>query len=262
MFKSLFLGDVVGKVGRQALKAKVPVLRRQYSADLVIANGENSAGGLGIDPGTAEEIYSSGVDLITTGNHIWQRKQVFEYLEKNRGRIIRPLNFPSGVPGVGTMIWEKGDLRVGVVNSIGRVFMPQLADCPFAATTAALAAELADCQIKIVDFHAEATSEKVAMGWHCDGLASLVVGTHTHVQTADERILPQGTAFISDLGMCGPRDSVIGVKCESAVKRFLDSMPGRFDVASGPAMINGVYCEIDPSSGKAVTIERVNLVDE
>ncbi|MCB0345663.1 MAG: YmdB family metallophosphoesterase, partial [Bdellovibrionales bacterium] len=184
MLKTIFLGDIVGKVGRQFIKSNLPVLKEKYAPDLVIANGENSAGGLGIDPGTAEEIYGAGVDLITTGNHIWQRRQVYDYLDKNSHRIVRPINFPSGVPGKGAMVWEWNGLRVGVLNSIGRVFMPQLADCPFKATTEALEGELADCQIRIVDFHAEATSEKVAMGWHCDGLASLVVGTHTHVQTA------------------------------------------------------------------------------
>lgn len=261
MFKLVFLGDIVGKVGRDCLRRGLPELRNRYSPHLVIANGENAAGGLGIDPGTAQEIYSAGVELITTGNHIWQRKPVYDYLEKNASRLIRPINFPAGVPGAGSLVWEsEAGIKVGVVNSIGRVFMPQLADCPFRATLQTLKEEFSDCQIRVVDFHAEATSEKVAMGWHCDGAASLVVGTHTHVQTADDRILPKGTAFISDLGMCGPRDSVIGVKCEVAVQRFVDSMPGRFDVASGPGMLNGVYCEIDEASGKAQLIERINTL--
>ncbi len=260
-FKLLFLGDVVGKVGRKALSVSVPELRRRFSPDVVIANGENSAGGLGIDPGTAEEIYRSGVDLITTGNHIWNKKEVFPYIDKNQDRIIRPLNFAPGGPGKGFMKWTSpAGVKVGVINAIGRVFMPDLADCPFRAIEKVLANELSDCKVVLVDFHAEATSEKVAMGYFLDGKVAVVLGTHTHVQTADERVLPKGTAYISDVGMCGPKESVIGVEPELIVQRFYSGVPLRFEVGKGEPMVNGIVVTCNPETGLASEIERINEV--
>lgn len=256
--KIVFLGDIVGKPGRDAVRVVLPKILALHQPDLVIANGENASGGLGIDPKTAEEIFRNGVQFITTGNHIWQKKEVFPYLEKERNRIIRPANFPAGSPGAGwASISTAGGITVGIVNLIGRVFMPQLADCPFRAVEAILAGPLASARVVVVDMHAEATSEKLGMGYLLDGRASLVVGTHTHVQTADNRILPKGTAYISDLGMCGPLESVIGVRSELVIERFKSSMPGKFDLASERPMLNGIVAEIDEDSGRARSIERL-----
>ncbi|MCC6221754.1 MAG: TIGR00282 family metallophosphoesterase [Deltaproteobacteria bacterium] len=258
MFTLLFLGDVVGKIGRQVLSKHLANLVAHYQADMVIANGENAAGGLGIDASTAGEIFKAGVNIITSGNHIWQKKEVYPYLESNKARILRPLNFPPGAPGAGWLKHQhKSGLEIAVVNLIGRVFMPQLVDCPFRCIGDLLAKELSSSEIIIVDFHAEATSEKVALGYFLDGKVTLVAGTHTHVQTADNRLLPKQTAFISDLGMCGPQESVIGVKSELVVERFLSGLPGKFDVASGNSMINGVVLKINEADGKAISIERI-----
>lgn len=263
MVRILFLGDVVGKAGRVAVQRAVPELRKRLSPHLIIANGENAAGGVGIDPSTAEELFQTGVQVITTGNHIWNRKEIRPYLDANRHRIIRPANFSTHTPGVGavTVLTESG-VRIGVMNLIGRVFMPDLVDSPFAAADQLLSKQLADTKVVFVDFHGEATSEKIAMAHHLNGRVSAVVGTHTHVQTADERILAGGTATITDVGMCGPFDSVIGVEVPKVVERFVTGLPVRFEVADGKTQINGVLLTVDPESGRALQIERINEVEK
>ncbi|MDP3046913.1 MAG: TIGR00282 family metallophosphoesterase, partial [Chloroflexota bacterium] len=229
----------------------------ELQLDLVIANGENSAGGRGLTAATAEELFRSGVDVITSGNHIWHDKEVIAYLERNVP-VVRPLNYPPGVPGRGFLIHDLGAKgQVLVVNLCGRVTMPEL-DCPFRAMDRLLESLPSRPVVSIVDMHAEATSEKSAMGWYLDGRVSAVVGTHTHVPTADARVLPGGTAFVSDLGMVGPRDSVIGVKVEPIIQHFLTCMPARFDVAEGPVSFNAVLIVVDDVSGHAVSIERVD----
>lgn len=257
-FRFAFLGDIVGKAGRVALSALVPGLRSERQLDLVIANGENAAGGLGIDVSTANEIFAAGVDIITTGNHIWKKKEIDAYLQKHADTIIRPLNFPPGAPGNGLADWKTPDgFAVRIINLMGRVFMPDLVDCPFQAAEKLFTEQPPGIKCVVIDFHAEATSEKVAFGYHCDGRAALVAGTHTHVQTADEQLLPGGTAYITDAGMCGPVHSVIGIESASIVERFLTSRPTRFEVAKGPGMINGVLVVCDRESGKPKSIERI-----
>lgn len=257
-FRFAFLGDIVGKTGRQAVTAIVPKLRDEHALDLVIANGENAAGGLGIDISTAGEILKAGVDIITTGNHIWKKKEIDGYLEKHPDKIIRPINFPPGAPGKGVVDWTAPDgFTVRVANLMGRVFMPDLLDCPFQAAEKFFAELPASVKCVVLDFHAEATSEKVAFGYHCDGRAALVVGTHTHVQTADEQLLPKGTAYITDVGMCGPVHSVIGVDAQAIVDRFLSSRPTRFEVAGGQGMVNAVVVTCDRASGKPKSIDRI-----
>ncbi len=260
MFKILFLGDVVGKVGRRALKDHLAKLKAETNPDLTIVNGENSAGGIGIEPGTATEIFNAGADIITTGNHVWGKREVYPYLDANAHRIVRPHNFAPGAPGKGVTFWTHSDgTKVAVVNLIGRVFMPDLVECPFRAFDALEREELNGCKIVFVDFHGEATSEKVALGYYLDGRATAVVGTHTHVQTADNRVLPGGTAYISDVGMCGPAESVIGVDVDLVIEKFLSGRPVRFDVAGGPPIICGVVVCCDRVSGHAHSIERILL---
>jgi metallophosphoesterase (TIGR00282 family) len=250
----LMIGDVVGKLGRHVLSQLVPELRRQYGLDLVIANGENAASGKGLTPETAQEILSAGVDVITSGNHIWQYREVYPLLDGD-WPILRPLNYPEGAPGKG--VWARDG--VAVINLQGRVFMPHHIDCPFRAADRALAHVQGSARIVIVDIHAEATSEKVALGWYLDGRASAVVGTHTHVPTADARVLPGGTAYVSDVGMTGARDSVIGVDVGPVVQHFLYQVPSRLPpVEKGPAVLNSVLIEIDPATGRALSIQRVD----
>lgn len=252
----LFLGDVVGNCGRDAVVGTVPSLREELGLDYVVANGENVAGGRGITPKTAEQLFAAGVDVITGGNHTFQHREVYEFLDAHPA-MVRPINYPPGVPG-------RGVARVGelaVVNLIGRTFMGAAYEDPFRAADQALA-EQADARFKVVDFHAEATSEKQAMGWYLDGRATLVIGTHTHVPTADTRILPKGTAFCTDAGMCGARDSVIGDEVEAVLRRFLTQMPTRLPPASGTAFINAVLVEADDGTGKATEITRCDRVVE
>jgi 2',3'-cyclic-nucleotide 2'-phosphodiesterase len=256
----LFIGDIVGRPGRRAVAQWVPALRRELEADFVIANGENSAGGFGITPQTFEEITSAGVDVVTGGNHIWHTREAPALLD-SEPRILRPANYPAGAPGRGAGVFAARAARVGVLNLEGRVFMEPLAS-PFECAREEAERLRAETPVILVDFHAEATSEKAALAWHLDGRVSAVVGTHTHVQTADERILPGGTAFITDAGMTGPRDSVIGMSREIVLQRFLTLMPVRFEVASGPAQLNAVLIEVDPGSGRALAIRRVNRVEE
>lgn len=245
------VGDAVGRTGRQAVARLLPGLRRELRLDLVIANGENAAAGRGITPPVADEMLRAGVDIITTGNHIWDQKEIIPYLD-SAAPILRPLNFPPGLPGRG--ILQEG--AVTVINLQGRVFMANI-DCPFRVVDRALA-DLQPNSIIIVDIHAEATSEKLAMGWYLDGRVSAVLGTHTHVGTVDARILPRGTAFVCDVGMTGARDSVIGDNVDGVLQRFLTAMPVRLQPATGPAILNSVLLDIDDETGRARRIERVD----
>jgi metallophosphoesterase (TIGR00282 family) len=253
----LFIGDIVGSPGREMVTKHLAALVEQHRADLVIINGENSAAGFGITPKIAEELLALGADVITGGNHSWDRKEILEYIP-NEPRLLRPANFPKS-PGRGLYVGtSRGGVRYAVLNLQGRVFMTQL-DCPFRTADAELAKIPPDVKIIFVDMHAEATSEKQAMGWYLDGRVSVVVGTHTHVATADERVLPNGTAFITDVGMTGPHESVIGMDRGAMVKRFLDSMPTKFEVAIADARINGILADVDDSTGRARSIVRVRV---
>ena len=251
------IGDVIGRPGRQAVKGLVPSLRQEHAIDLVIANGENTAGGFGLTLKTAYELLENGVDVLTSGNHIWDQKEIIPHLDEGLP-LVRPANYPNA-PGRGSLVYE----NVMVVNLMGRVFMPPL-DCPF--RTADKILQVAEAGEKppvvIVDFHAEATSEKQAMGWYLDGRVSAVLGTHTHVGTVDSRVLPKGTAYITDVGMTGPVDSVIGSETGAVVDRFLTGMPHRLAVASGPVMMNSVLIEVDQDTGMALSIERLDRMFE
>ncbi len=251
----LMVGDVIGKPGRRAVKSLIPSLRREHGIDLVIANAENTAGGFGLTLDTAYELLDNGVDVLTSGNHIWDQKEIIPYLEEGLP-LVRPANYPDA-PGRGSLIHDS----VLVINLQGRVFMPAL-DCPFRTADRLLEESGASGRppVVIVDFHAEATSEKQALGWYLDGRVSAVLGTHTHVGTVDGRILPKGTAYISDVGMTGPVDSVIGSEYSVVVDRFLTGLPQRLPVANGPVLMNSVIVDIDPESGKALTIERLDKV--
>ena len=263
MLRILFLGDIVGKPGRKVLKDHLPELKTEFKPDLIIANGENSAGGLGIDPSTTQEIFSAGAQIITTGNHVWNRRDFLPVLEKEAHRVIRPANYAPGAPGKGTCIWESPEgVKVGIVNAMGRIFMGDLLDCPFRLMDKIIHEDFAACDLIFLDFHAEATSEKVAMSQYLSGRIAVMVGTHTHVQTADERVYANGLAYISDVGMCGPRDSVIGMESGAVVERFISGRPAKFEVAGGPPMINGVVVDCDPAAKKAVSIQRINRVYE
>lgn len=252
----LVIGDVVGRPGRRAVKANVGGLRREFDLDLVIANGENAAGGNGITREVGQELFNSGVDVITMGNHVWSKKDSYDYINKEV-RIVRPANYPTGAPGTGVNIFEtRRKMKVAVINLSGRVFLPPL-DCPFRKVDEILSRVKEEARTVMVDFHAEATSEKIAMGWYLAGRVSAVFGTHTHVQTADEQILPGGTAYITDLGMTGPRDSVIGVKKELVIDKFISQLPVRFEVATGLFQFNGAVIDIDEETGEAKNIRRI-----
>jgi 2',3'-cyclic-nucleotide 2'-phosphodiesterase len=255
--KLLFIGDIVGQPGRRAVKALVPELRRRQGIDVVIANGENSAGGSGITPRTAEEIFAGGVDIITSGDHLWDQKDVAELLEKEK-RFVRPLNYPAGTPGQGSTIYQRDGIPpVAVINLQGRTFMPPLEN-PFHAALAEVRRLQTSTKLIFVDFHAEATSEKIALARMLDGRISALVGTHTHVQTADEQIFPGGTAFLCDGGFTGPHESVLGREIDPIIERFLSSQPQRFDVAKRRVLLQGALVEIDDATGKAVWIQRVS----
>jgi metallophosphoesterase (TIGR00282 family) len=256
--KILFIGDVVGKPGRRAVAALVPGLREKREIELVIANGENAAHGAGLTVSTARELHDAGVDVITAGDHAWDQKG-FEKEIDELPHVIRPLNFSPAAPGRGSVVVNAGDkTAVAVMNLIGRVFMPNN-DCPFRAAEAEVARLRRQTSIIIVDMHAEATSEKIALGRFLDGKVSAVIGTHTHVVTADEQILPKGTAYISDAGMCGPHDSVLGRDVEAVLRRFLTQMPQKMEVATGNVALCGVIVDVDESSGRARSIERIRL---
>jgi metallophosphoesterase (TIGR00282 family) len=250
----LFIGDIVGKPGRAGLAAAMPELRERHSPDAVIANGENTAGGLGITEKTARELFEVGVDVITTGNHVYRHRDVYDYLNRAE-RVIRPANYMAGNPGRGYTVIDVGERRLGVINLSGSVQL-KAARSPFTEADALLGKLAGDADAIVVDFHAEVTSEKVAMGWHLDGRAAACLGTHTHVPTADARVLPGGTAFITDVGMTGSRAGVIGVRREQAVEAFRTQMPVKFDTADEDVWINGVVVSID-EAGLAGSIEQV-----
>ena len=255
----LFLGDIVGRPGRRAVKELLPSLYEKYDPHLVIANGENAAGGSGITRKTADEIFLSGVDILTMGNHVWDQKEVYDFIDVE-DRIVRPANYPPDTPGRGYMItYSRDNKKVGVINLSGRVYMPAL-DCPFRVLDEILPIINKQTKVIIVDFHAEATSEKMALAWYGDGRVSVVIGTHTHIQTADERILPGGTGYITDAGMTGPHNSILGVKIEPVIEKFLTQRPVRFEVASGPIQLNAVYLEIDHEKGITTAIERIQVI--
>lgn len=256
--KILFIGDIFGKPGRELVQRAIPALAALHGIDLVVANVENSAAGFGVTGDIAETILRYGVDVMTSGNHVWDKKEVLDYIPR-QPRLLRPANFPAGAPGRGTWI---GQTRTGepvaVINIMGRIFMQPLDD-PFAVVLKEIEAARRKTRVIVVDFHAEATSEKVAMGWHLDGRVTAIFGTHTHVQTADERLLPKGTAYLTDVGMTGPHDSIIGVTVEAALGRFVSGLPAKFEAATGPARLNAIIITADAATGRALAIERLNL---
>jgi metallophosphoesterase (TIGR00282 family) len=258
MIRLLFIGDIVGKPGRELVRRGLAPLVAQHRIDLVIANVENSAAGFGVTPDIADDFLHWGVHVMTGGNHTWDKKEILPYFDE-QPRILRPANFPVGAPGRGVYVARtSGGVPVAVINAMGRVFMTAIDD-PFKVIEAELEAVRKEARVIFVDFHAEATSEKVAMGWHLDGRVTAVVGTHTHVQTADERVLPKGTAYITDVGMTGPHDSVIGVDKSAIIARFLTGRPQRFETATENPRLNGVIVTADETTGRAQSIERLSL---
>ncbi len=257
----LMIGDVVGQPGRLCLRDMLPRVIDNYRIDFVIANGENLASGTGFNEKTALEVFTYGVNVLTMGNHVWDKKEALSYIEKEI-RIIRPANYPPGTPGNGSRIYYCGPVKIAVLNISGRVFMPAM-DCPFRIAIQEISELKKETPIVIVDFHAEATSEKIAMGRFLDGKVSAVLGTHTHVQTADERILTGGTAYISDVGMTGPYESILGVEPEIIIRKFLTHLPARFEVAKGnTCQLNGVIVEVDIETGYAVDIQRISDIHQ
>jgi len=253
----LAIGDIVGRPGRRILASRLPALRKELDVDFIVANAENAAGGVGITADIGQELLALGIDLLTMGNHAWGKREAYEFLD-NEPRIIRPANYPDGAPGRGwTVVRSRSGVPVGVGNLGGRVFFLSGLDCPFRTALTMVEEMGKTAKVILVDFHAEATSEKVAMGHHLDGRVSAVFGTHTHVQTADARVLPGGTAYITDLGMTGPVDSVIGIKKDIVIERFLTQLPSRFEVATGPAMLCGALFDIDESCGRALSTRAV-----
>jgi hypothetical protein len=259
----LFIGDIFGRPGRTIVKEKLPGLVKEHGVDLVIANGENAAAGFGITPPLAEELFEMGIDVITTGNHIWDKREIVEFFEAADGnphsparRVLRPANYPPGMPGWGVYEGKKGAVAYAVMNLQGRVFMASNDD-PFRIADQWL--EEIKANVVVVDIHAEATSEKISMGWYLDGRVTVVVGTHTHVPTADERVLPGGTAYITDVGMTGPFDSVIGVKKEMIVAKFLNNMPARFEAATGDVRLCAIVVDCDEATGRARSIRRLMI---
>lgn len=258
--KVFIAGDVIGKPGRVILEKYLKKNGNKY--DFVVVNGENSASGFGITERIAEDFFDMGIDVITSGNHIWDRKEIYEYLNMEH-RVLRPLNYPVGVPGDGAGVYSsKKGVKVGVINIQGRVFMGEV-ESPFVRITEKLKEMKSECKVIIVDFHAEASSEKVAMGWYVDGKVSLLFGTHTHIMTADDRVLTKGTGYITDVGMTGGADGVIGVTKEKVIEKFLNGLPVRFEVCEENIRINGIEAEIDENSGKCISINRIDLgIDE
>lgn len=250
----------MGEPGRRAVARRLPKLVASEEIDLIIGNGENAAGGFGITPELAQELFGLGLSVITLGNHAWDKKEIVEYIRREP-RLLRPANYPEGVPGHGSVVVETplGE-PVGVIQVMGRAYMPAL-DCPFQAARREVERLKANTPVIILDVHAETTSEKMAMGYYLDGEVSAVVGTHTHVQTADEQILPKGTAYLTDIGMTGPVHSVIGIRTDLALEKFLTGMPRRFEVASGPAVLSAVLLELDGKLGKAIGIRRIRIAD-
>lgn len=252
----LFIGDVIGRTGRRALSDRLHRLVDEHQVDLVVANGENAAAGFGLTAPIAMELFDLGVDVITSGNHIWDKREVYDYLDREE-RVLRPANYPPGLPGRGAGIFTtSAGLKVGVMNLEGRVFMNNL-DCPFRAADSLIDELQQQTPIIFIDFHAEATSEKMALGCYLDGRVSAVICTHTHVQTADERILPGGTAYMSDAGMTGSRDAVIGMRKEQAIEKFLNQVPVRFEVAKKDPFVCGVLITVDEETGRALAVQRI-----
>ncbi len=253
----LFIGDIVGKAGRCAIEKLVPTLLNTNSIDMCIANGENAAGGKGITQKISNQLFSYGIDIITSGNHIWSNKDILSILDTD-GKILRPANYPDGVKGIGSTIFKsKKGYTIGIINLMGRIFMKPL-DCPFKTADKEIKKLKNRTMVNIIDFHAEATSEKIALGRYLDGKATAVLGTHTHVQTADEKILPMGTAYITDAGMTGPHDSIIGAKKDAVFQRFLTQVPVKIEAASDDILLHGVIIEADYDSGKALSIKRIS----
>jgi hypothetical protein len=252
----LLIGDIVGKTGRRMVTTHLPRLVVEHAIDMVIANGENAAGGNGLTHEVMDELFAAGIDVMTSGNHIFDKKEIFEFID-DVPNLLRPLNLPAGTPGRGYVIASPRSVPVAVVNISGRAFMPFQYGDPFEALDIVLDSLPPEVSIVVADFHAETTSEKAALAWCFDGRVSVVVGTHTHVQTSDERILPRGTAFITDLGMTGPRDSVIGVKTDLVIQKLRRQMPVRFDTAQGPGQFGALKVAIDPNTGQAQQIERL-----
>jgi metallophosphoesterase (TIGR00282 family) len=255
------VGDIVGAPGRKIIAQKLPSVRRHRRIDFVIANGENAAGGVGITPPISRELFDAGVDCLTSGDHVWKHREIISYIDDEE-KLLRPANYPAGAPGSGLGMYEIAQgTSVAVVNLLGRIFLPPI-DSPFDAARTAVDEAKKKTNVIIVDFHAEATSEKVAMGWFLDGKVSAVLGTHTHIQTADERILPGGSAYITDVGMTGPYDSVLGRNKERVVKAVTTLMPISFTMAKNDVKLCGVFLEIDVDSGKAVSIERFQIGED
>lgn len=256
----LFIGDIVGKPGRVIIERQINSLQKKYNIDFTIANGENAAGGKGINRKIFQELSNYGIDVITMGNHVWDRKEIFDIIDSER-RLLRPANYPQGTPGLGWNIYSLDkETKIAVINLAGRIYLPSL-NCPFQVVDTILKEIKQITPIIIVDFHAEATSEKNAMGWYLDGRVSAVLGTHTHVQTGDERLLKRGTAYITDVGMTGPRDSVLGIDKDLIIKKFTTQLPVRFEIAAGDIQLNGVVLDID-QSGRVSSIQRVQSILE
>ncbi len=251
----LIVGDVVGRSGRAAFFSYTPKIKKEKEIDVVIVNGENAAHGRGLTPDTFRKLLSGGADIVTSGNHIWDNKGVFEIIDQEPF-LIRPANYPEGVPGHGFCIYPFRAKNIGVINLSGRTFMPAI-DCPFSKAAEIVKQIQKDCDIILIDFHAEATSEKVSMGYYLDGKITAIWGTHTHVQTADERILPQGTAYITDLGMVGSKNSVLGIKSEIIIEKFLNGLPALFEIGEKPCIYCGIILEIDDKANKVTSIERI-----
>ncbi len=251
----LFFGDIVGHPGRQAVRTMLPRWRAQHRPDVILANGENAAGGKGLTPGVAEELFQAGIDLLTLGNHAFAKKEV-EQLLREDDRVVRPANYPDGVPGHGYGLFALGERRLAVINLLGRVFLDPLDD-PFRRARELVSMLRAQAMVVVIDFHAEATSEKAALAWMLDGQVSAVLGTHTHVATADARVLPHGTAFITDVGMVGPHDAILGVEIDAVIAKFETGLPQRFEVAGGPLVVNAVLVDVDDATGRATGITRL-----
>ncbi len=255
--KIFFIGDIFARSGRILLTNHLLELKKTYEWDICIANAENAAGGKGINYNVASEIFDSGVDALTMGNHIWARKEIFNFIDSCQ-KMVRPANYPKGVPGKGRLIIEKNGIKTGILNLVGRIYMDPPTDCPFLTADREIAFLKQQCQVILVDFHAEATSEKIALGYYLDGRVSAVVGTHTHVQTADEKIMEKGTAYISDVGMTGPSEGIIGVDKKQILNKFINGLPCRFEPAKGGTFLNAVLITIDENTGKAIEIKRIS----
>ncbi|SHE10929.1 metallophosphoesterase, MG_246/BB_0505 family [Chlamydia abortus] len=260
IIKVVFIGDIVGSVGRKAVKEMMPYVRKKWRPDFIIANGENAAGGRGITKQIAHDLFEQGVHGITMGNHTWDNKDIFDFID-NEPRLVRPANFPEGTPGRGTAVLKADGKELAIINLQGRTFLPPL-DCPFQKADELVKQVAKKTKHILVDFHAEATSEKIAMGWHLDGKVSAVVGTHTHVQSHDERILPQGTAYVTDVGMVGPRDGILGMERTAVLQKFKTQLPVRFQVDEGKWHFHAVYLEINSQTGLADRIELIRYYED